>query len=113
MHVISSYVVKPFLDIGMVCQQPTPHHLAISKSKVSRESSDTTLAGVALCPTNKEREAVARFISVVTLVVIVSGVAVALALPVLPFFLRDTDNTGHANSVRICTMIAFSMKSFQ
>ena len=72
-----------------------------SPSQVSGESSDASLANVEQCTTKKEREAAARWISVVVLVVVESGIVVALAFPLLPFFLRDTDNTGLGNSVRV------------
>ena len=80
---------------------PTTHSSAsASPSQVSRESSNASLANVEQCTTKKERETAARWISVVVLVVIASGAAVVLSLPLLPFILRDTDNTGLGNSVR-------------
>ena len=82
----------------------TNSSLSMSTSKVSRESSDTTRASVVLCAAKKQREATARWISVVVLVVFSSGVTVALALPLLPFFLRDSYTTRHLNSVRIHAM---------
>ena len=80
---------------------PTTHSSAsASPSQVSRESSDTLLANVEQCTTKKEKETAARWISVAVLVVIASAAAVVLSLPLLPFILRDTDNTGLGNSVR-------------
>ena len=65
---------------------PTTHSSAsASPSQVSGESSDTLLANVEQCTTKKERETAARWISVVVLVVVESGIVVALSLPLLPF----------------------------